>query len=68
MNEDNKERLIMGAKVCGLFAWMLLTIATVAGVLNYNPERTIKVFAGILGAWNAAIIVWLFLKVTHPKA
>lgn len=63
MNQDNKDRLLWGAKMLGLVAWLVLTIMTVAGVWNYNPERTIKVVAGLLGAWNVALIVIAYLNV-----
>ena len=67
MNKDNKDRLIWGAKMLALVAWLGLTAMTVAGVWNYNPEKTICVVAGILSAWNVALAVRGIIKVNKTE-
>ena len=53
---DNKSNIVKGLKILGLAIWGLLIIATCAGVLNYCPEKAVKVFATILGVWNCALL------------
>lgn len=56
MNEDNKKRLIKGAKVAGLAIGALMTIATVSAVLNFCPVVAGKVVAVLTGLANAFAI------------
>ena len=48
-----------GLKVLVLAIYGLLTIATCAGVWNFNPEGFIKWCALALGLCNAGVIVYL---------
>lgn len=56
---DNKSRIKWGLKTLALVLYGLLTIATCAGVWNYNPEGFIKWCALALGLCNAGVIVYL---------
>ena len=48
-------------RVAGVAIYALLTIATLAGVLNYCPEGAVKVFAGLLALCNA-FVIYRFVK------
>lgn len=54
--------IIVWAKRVALVLYAILTIATCAGVWNYCPEATIKVFAGLLFAANGFAIYRLWKK------
>ena len=61
MTERNKIEIAFFAKVLALAVWGLVTIATLAGVLNYCPEPFVKWCAGIVAAMNA-VIIWRYIK------
>lgn len=48
MEQDNKNRVVWGLEVAALVLYVLITIATCAGVWNFCPEKFVKVLAGIL--------------------
>ena len=56
MNEDNKKRLIKGAKIVGLAIGALMTVATVSIALNFCPVVYGKVIAALTGLANAFAI------------
>lgn len=60
MNEDNKNRMLWGAKVFALVIYVILTIATCAGVWNFCPEPFVKWCAGFLFAANGLIAYLTF--------
>ena len=62
MNNDNKNRMSVGAKRIALAVYALLTIATCAGVWNFCPEKTVKIGAVLLFLCNAISIVSLWKK------
>lgn len=62
MDNDNKNRLIEGAKKLALIVYALLTIITCAGVWNYCPETTVNILSTALLACNGLAIVRLWKK------
>ena len=66
MTNDNKYRIGLGLKVIALLLWAFLTIATCAGVWNYNPETTIVVASVALLIVNGYAIVRKILAI-KPK-
>ena len=67
MTDDNKNRLIEGAKKLALIVYGVLTIAVCAGVWNYCPEKTVCLWALVLGLANFAGIVVLWRMATPKK-
>lgn len=67
MDNDNKNRLIEGAKKLALIVYGVLTIGVCAGVWNYCPEKTVCLWALVLGLANFAGIVVLWKKATPKK-
>lgn len=63
MNEDNKNRMLWGAKVFALVIYVILTIATCAGVWNFCKEPLVNWAAGILMAANGFIAYLAFRQV-----
>lgn len=68
MNNDNKNRIIEGAKKVALVAYALLTIAVCAGVWNFCPEKAVCWGAGLLLACNGLAIYSMWKKATPNKS
>jgi len=66
MTEDNKNRIAMGITVVLMVIWGLLTIATCAGVWNYCPEKSVKVFSILLMAFNG-LAIWRIIASASKK-
>ena len=60
MTPENKNRMLWGAKVIALIIYVILTIATCAGVWNFCPEPFVKWCAGLLFAANGFIAYLTF--------
>lgn len=61
MNTENKNRLIYGLKMLGLFVLALLTIIVCVGVWNAKGEAFAEVCAGLLILANG-FVIWRIAK------
>lgn len=66
MEQDNKNRIVKGAKILALTLFALITIATCVGVWNFCKEPLVKWCAGILMAVNA-VAIYVIAKNTMFK-
>lgn len=63
MNKENKNRMLWGAEVFALVIYVLLTIATCAGVWNFCKEPLVNLAAGILMAANGFIAYLTYKRI-----
>ena len=63
MNNDNKNRILMGLRMLALVIWLVLVIITCAGVWNFDKEEGfVRWCAFLLMAVNLCAIGYLFVK------
>lgn len=66
MEQDNKKRIVKGAKILALTLFAIITIANCVGVWYFCPESFVKWCAGILMAVNA-VAIYVIAKNTMFK-
>ena len=64
MNDQNKTIIRAWLAKVGLAVYLILTIATCAGVWNFCQETAVKVMAGAVLLCNVFIVVKLWKKST----
>lgn len=67
MTPENKHRVNLGLKVLGLFAWVILSIATCAVVWNAKPGASASILAGALLLANAVVIFLIAKSFKTPE-
>ena len=67
MTPENKYRVNRGLKVLGLFAWGILSIATVCVIWNAGAGAAASILAGAELLANAAVIFLIGKSLKSPE-